>query len=233
MLPDSARPPHPRSLRQAPRTRVPTSDRSPSNATARRAGHPARPPDPARSARRASVPWVDTTVCTVHLACGQPPASTKCPPCGGQCSGGAIACYNSPASALTSPVPGPAAAATVRGAPRTAFGHCFMTNIPYPGCCVKWSDRCNMQRFGEKLRTLRTRRGMTVRELAVALGYAASSHSYISEAETGKRVPKTQFVLKVAQFFSVTTDQLLRDDIELDAEAGSAQGANDRSSMQS
>ena len=73
-----------------------------------------------------------------------------------------------------------------------------------------------MQRFGEKLRRLRTHRGMTVRELAVALGYSATSNSYISEAETGKRRPKIEFVLKVAQFFDVSMDQLTRDDLELD-----------------
>jgi transcriptional regulator with XRE-family HTH domain len=72
-----------------------------------------------------------------------------------------------------------------------------------------------MQRFGEKLRTLRLQREMTVRELAVALGYAASSHSYISETETGKRTPKVEFVLKVAHFFQVSTDHLIRDDLDL------------------
>jgi transcriptional regulator with XRE-family HTH domain len=82
---------------------------------------------------------------------------------------------------------------------------------------VNAEDRAAMQRFGEKLRRLRMQRGMTVRELAVALGYSAKSNSYISETETGKRRPKIEFVLKVAQFFGVTMDQLTRDDIELDA----------------
>jgi len=36
-----------------------------------------------------------------------------------------------------------------------------------------------MQRFGEKLRTLRTNRGMTLKQLALALGLRA--HGYISE----------------------------------------------------
>ena len=71
-----------------------------------------------------------------------------------------------------------------------------------------------MQRFGEKLRKLRRRRGLTVRELAEALGYSA--HSHISEVETGKREPKVAFILKIADFFQVTTDQLLRDEVELD-----------------
>jgi transcriptional regulator with XRE-family HTH domain len=82
---------------------------------------------------------------------------------------------------------------------------------------VNAEDRVAMQRFGEKLRRLRMQRGMTVRELAVALGYSAKSNSYISETETGKRRPKIEFVLKVAQFFGVTMDQLTRDDMDLDA----------------
>lgn len=75
-----------------------------------------------------------------------------------------------------------------------------------------------MRRFGEKLRVLRKRRGMTIIALAEALGYAPTSNSYISEIETGKRRPKIDFVLKVAHYFGVTTDQLVQDEIELDAE---------------
>ena len=77
-----------------------------------------------------------------------------------------------------------------------------------------------MQRFGEKLRTLRLRRGMTLRELAEALGYAA--HSHISEIENGRRAPSLKFVVKVAQLFQVTTDQLLNDAIELPSEESMA-----------
>ncbi|HEU4328430.1 MAG TPA: helix-turn-helix transcriptional regulator [Roseiflexaceae bacterium] len=72
----------------------------------------------------------------------------------------------------------------------------------------------HMQRFGEKVRSLRQQRGMTVRELAEALGY--SGHSHISEIETGKREPRVGFILKVAEFFNVSTDQLLKDEVELD-----------------
>ncbi len=72
-----------------------------------------------------------------------------------------------------------------------------------------------MQRFGEKLRTLRTQRGMTLRELAAALGHR--SHSHINEIEFGRRKPNVEFVMKVAQLFNVSADQLLRDDLEVDA----------------
>ncbi len=71
-----------------------------------------------------------------------------------------------------------------------------------------------MQRFGEKLRTLRTQRGMTLKALALKLGL--SSHGYISELETGKKKPTAGFVLNIARLFDVSTDQLLKDDLELD-----------------
>jgi len=55
---------------------------------------------------------------------------------------------------------------------------------------------------------------MTLKELAAALGHTA--HGYISELECGKKMPTIEFVLNVAQLFGVTTDELLRDDLELD-----------------
>ena len=71
-----------------------------------------------------------------------------------------------------------------------------------------------MQRFGEKLRTLRMRRGMTLRELADALGYV--SYSYLGLLENGKKKPTAELVMKVAQLFQVTTDQLLWDHLDVD-----------------
>ena len=72
----------------------------------------------------------------------------------------------------------------------------------------------SIQRFGEKLHTLRAHRGLTLKELALALGYVA--HGHISELEAGKKSPTVEFVLKVADLFGVSTDQLLRDELELD-----------------
>lgn len=76
-----------------------------------------------------------------------------------------------------------------------------------------------MQRFGEKLRTLRRQRHMTLKELAAALGLSA--HGYISEIELNKKKPTTDFVLSVARLFDVSTDVLLRD--ELDVVTGAAE----------
>lgn len=73
-----------------------------------------------------------------------------------------------------------------------------------------------MRRFGEKLHALRTGKRMTLKALAVALGLTA--HGYISEMEAGKKKPTTEFVLKVARFFGVTTDQLLKDELDIEEE---------------
>ena len=54
---------------------------------------------------------------------------------------------------------------------------------------------------------------MTLKELASALGLTA--HGYISEIEAGKKKPTTDFVLKVAGYFEVTTDELLKDKLEI------------------
>ena len=53
-----------------------------------------------------------------------------------------------------------------------------------------------MQRFGEKLRLLRKRHNLTVRELAEALGYTVHSNSYISQIENGKQKPSLNFVTR-------------------------------------
>jgi transcriptional regulator with XRE-family HTH domain len=71
----------------------------------------------------------------------------------------------------------------------------------------------SIKRFGEKLHTLRVQNGMTLKELAIALGHTA--HGHISELETGKKIPTVEFVLNVARLFNVTTDELLKDELNL------------------
>ena len=71
-----------------------------------------------------------------------------------------------------------------------------------------------MKEFGKKLRTLRNKRGMTLKELAAEIGLNA--HGYISEVESGKKKPSIEFVLKVSRLFDVTTDELLKDEIDLE-----------------
>jgi transcriptional regulator with XRE-family HTH domain len=84
-----------------------------------------------------------------------------------------------------------------------------------------------MRRFGEKLRLLRTRQGMTLREVAAALGQR--SHSHITQIEFGRRKPSVELVMKVAQLFNVTPDLLLRDELDLPAESDTATDINDTS----
>jgi transcriptional regulator with XRE-family HTH domain len=71
-----------------------------------------------------------------------------------------------------------------------------------------------VQRFGEKLRTLRKQRNLSQRELAEALGYVSAT-AYISDFENGKRKPTLEFALKVAEFFGVTVDALVKDELEV------------------
>lgn len=70
-----------------------------------------------------------------------------------------------------------------------------------------------MEKFGEKLRALRTRKGITLKELAVNLGLSA--HGYISELEAGKKIPTVEVLIKISNFFNVSTDELLKDDLKI------------------
>jgi len=73
-----------------------------------------------------------------------------------------------------------------------------------------------MSTFGEKLRFLRQRAGLTQRQLAERLGY--TDHSHIALIEQNKRNPTVELVLKVSDMFHVTADQLIRDSLPLDAD---------------
>jgi len=70
-----------------------------------------------------------------------------------------------------------------------------------------------MERFGEKLRTLRQRQGLSLRQLASLLGH--SSHSLVTSLERNEKKPSAELVVKIADIFGVTTDQLLRDELEV------------------
>ena len=70
-----------------------------------------------------------------------------------------------------------------------------------------------MEKFGEKLKALRIRSGMTLKDLAVKLGLSA--HGYISELESGKKTPTVEIVVKISDCFSVSTDELLKDELKI------------------
>ncbi len=72
-----------------------------------------------------------------------------------------------------------------------------------------------MEKFGEKLRTLREERKLTTRQLGEMLGV---SHSYVIKMEKGKKIPNAEMILKIADLFEVCIDRLMRDNLELTEE---------------
>lgn len=74
-------------------------------------------------------------------------------------------------------------------------------------------EKPSIRRFGEKLKALRMYHALTLTEMAQQLGYA--THGYLSELEHGKKLPTIELVLSIARLFNVTTDELLKDELEL------------------
>ncbi len=72
-----------------------------------------------------------------------------------------------------------------------------------------------MRRFGEKLRILRKRHGITQKQLSNQTGLA---QSYVSELEAGRKNPGADLAVKIADFFGVPIDVLVRDELDLDTE---------------
>ena len=70
-----------------------------------------------------------------------------------------------------------------------------------------------MERIGEKLKTLRLRYNLTTRQLAKHLG---TTNSQISRVENGLRQPAGDLIVKMADFFNVSLDNLMRDELDVD-----------------
>lgn len=70
-----------------------------------------------------------------------------------------------------------------------------------------------MERFGEKLHILRNRRGLTLRELGDMLEV---SHTFVAQMEKGGKTPNVAMILKIARLFNVSTDVLIKDELELE-----------------
>ena len=69
-----------------------------------------------------------------------------------------------------------------------------------------------MKRFGEKIYQLRTQRGLTLTDLGNLLGV---HNTFVSQLEKGRKVPNAEMILKIADTFAVTTDHLMRDELNL------------------
>jgi len=74
-----------------------------------------------------------------------------------------------------------------------------------------------MKRFGAKLCQLRTQRGLTLAELGNLLEV---QNIFVSQLEKGRKFLNAEMILKVANIFNVTTDQLMRDELDLPGHDG-------------
>lgn len=70
-----------------------------------------------------------------------------------------------------------------------------------------------MKRFGEKLYTLRKRRGLSQTQLGDMLGV---DYSYVGKMERGARQPNVTMVLEIAEIFGVTPNHLMLDELDVD-----------------
>ena len=70
-----------------------------------------------------------------------------------------------------------------------------------------------MSKIGKKLRTLRQRERLTTRQLGEVLGV---SNVHIVRIENGQRKPSIDLVERMSRFFNVTTDQLIKDELDID-----------------
>lgn len=71
-----------------------------------------------------------------------------------------------------------------------------------------------LDRLGEKLKALRASRGWRQGQVATAVGY--SNHSTYNKLENGTAPqPSARVVLRLARLYGVTTDVLLRDELDL------------------
>jgi transcriptional regulator with XRE-family HTH domain len=72
-----------------------------------------------------------------------------------------------------------------------------------------------MQRFGDKLKYLRKKSDFTLVQLGELLGV---HNTYVSQLETGKRIPNAEMILKIADIFGVSCDQLMRDELSFEGQ---------------
>lgn len=70
-----------------------------------------------------------------------------------------------------------------------------------------------MKKFGEKLRRLRQRHGLSQTELGQQLGV---QQSYVGKLERGEKTPNVAMLGKIALLFQISFDQLLDDEVEVD-----------------
>ncbi|MDM8519261.1 helix-turn-helix transcriptional regulator [Anaerolineales bacterium HSG6] len=70
-----------------------------------------------------------------------------------------------------------------------------------------------MEKFGEKLRTLRQQHGFSQSQLSDTLGV---TRTHVSRMERGEKMPNVLMLLKISNIFGVSADLLIRDEMDLD-----------------
>lgn len=73
------------------------------------------------------------------------------------------------------------------------------------------TNKISFNEIGTKIRFLRKQHGFTLKNLSNKLGYI--THGYLSEIETGKKIPSMDFILKFCSFLEISIDQLLKEEI--------------------
>lgn len=85
-------------------------------------------------------------------------------------------------------------------------------------------------KFGEKIKELRTNKGLTQPQLAESLGLSLRT---VKNYELGTSLPRTREIYhKLAQFFGVNINYLLTEDDSFILNAGSAYGARGKQQAQ-
>jgi len=69
-----------------------------------------------------------------------------------------------------------------------------------------------MNRFGEKLRKLRTHQGLSSRQLGEIFGV---SNAHIINIENGKNRPSVELLEQISRYFEVSADLLIKDELDL------------------
>lgn len=84
-------------------------------------------------------------------------------------------------------------------------------------------------RFNEKLKTLREQKGLTVKEVAAAVGVR---EKVMEQYESGKEIPKLKVIEKIVKFYGFSTDRLFDEAVkEVNAIADAAKKQNEVKNM--
>lgn len=70
------------------------------------------------------------------------------------------------------------------------------------------NDKYSGQHFGARLRELRTRKGISLQRLADEIGVL---RNYVSQLESGDKMPSMDTFIRIANILEVTADELLCD----------------------